>query len=418
VTGLGDRSRAGRLDAADPLAGFRDRFVLDDSLIYLDGNSLGPLPHATRARVAEVVGQEWGRGLVRSWNQWIDLPRQVGDLLGEHLIGAAPGQVAVCDSTTVNLYKLACAALAAQPGRSVIVTDDDNFPTDRYVLQGIAAQRGCELRVVTADLDQGLGEQTLREAVDERTAVVCLSHVAYRSGALADMPKITQIVHDAGALVLWDLCHSAGAVPVSLDTSAADLAVGCTYKYLNAGPGAPAFLYVRGDLQQRLRQPVWGWFGQRDQFTMGPDYDPAPGIGQFLTGTPEIIGTVAVGEGARLLAEAGIGRLRAKGTALTGYLIDLADTWLARYGITVASPRPDERRGNHVTLAHPRAWQISQALIRRNVIGDYRTPDRLRLGPVPAYTRFTDVWDALDILRQIMADRTYLDLPAARSVVT
>jgi kynureninase len=418
VTGPGGRSRAERLDAADPLARFRDRFVLDDSLIYLDGNSLGPLPRATRARAAEVISQEWGRGLVRSWNRWIGLPRQVGDLLGEHLIGAAPGQVAVCDSTTVNLYKLACAALEAQPGRSVIVTDDDNFPTDRYVLQGIAAQRGCELRVVTADLDQGLSQETLREAVDGRTALVCLSHVAYRSGALADMPKITRIVHDAGALVLWDLCHSVGAVPVSLDTSGADLAVGCTYKYLNAGPGAPAFLYVRGASQQRLRQPVWGWFGQRDQFAMGSGYDPAPGIGQFLTGTPEIIGTVAVEEGTRLLAEAGIVRLRAKGTALTAYLIDLADTWLARYGIRVASPRQDERRGNHVTLAHPQAWQISQALIRQNVIGDYRTPGRLRLGPVPAYTRFTDVWDAVDTMRQIMADRTYLDLPAERSVVT
>jgi kynureninase len=413
-----DRACAERLDAADPLAGFRDRFVLDDSLIYLDGNSLGPLPRATQVRIAEVVTGEWGDGLVRSWRRWIELPRQVGDLIGEHLIGAAPGQVAVCDSTTVNLYKLACAALEARPGRSVIVTDQDNFPTDRYVLQGIAAQRGGELRLVTADLDQGLGENALREAVDGRTALVCLSHVAYRSGALADLATITRIAHEAGALMLWDLCHSAGAVPVHLDGSGADLAVGCTYKYLNAGPGAPAFLYVRRDLQQELRQPVWGWFGQRDQFGMGPGYDPEPGIGQFLTGTPDIIGSVSVEEGARLLAEAGIGRLRAKGTALTSYLISLADAWLSPYGITVASPREDERRGAHVTLAHPQAWQISQALIRRNVIGDYRTPDRLRLGPAPAYTRFTDVWDALDILRQIMADRTYLDLPAARSVVT
>jgi kynureninase len=412
------RSYAEELDAADPLAGFRDRFVLDESLIYLDGNSLGPLPRATAARIAEVVGQEWARGLVRSWGRWIELPSEVGDLLGEHLIGAGPGQVAVCDSTTVNLYKLACAALAAQPGRSVIVTDDDNFPTDRYVLQGIAAQRGCELRLITADVDQGLSEDTLRRAVGQAAALVCLSHVAYRSGALADMTGFTQIAHEAGALMLWDLCHSAGAVPVDLDASGADLAVGCTYKYLNAGPGAPAFLYVRSALQQRLHQPVWGWFGQRDQFAMGADYDPAPGIGAFLTGTPQIVGTVAVQESARLLAEAGIGRLRAKGTALTGYLIGLADAWLAQYGIAVASPRQDERRGAHVTLAHPEAWRISQALIRRCVIGDYRTPDRLRLGPAPAYTRFTDVWDAMDTLRRIMASQSYLDLPAERSVVT
>ena len=414
-----DRSHAEDLDAADPLAGFRDRFVREDpSLIYLDGNSLGPLPLATRARLAEVVSQEWGAGLVRSWHRWIELPGQVGDLLGEHLIGAAPGQVAVCDSTTVNLYKLACAALDARPGRSVVVTDDDNFPTDRYVLQGIAAQRGVELRMIGTDLDQGLAAGAVRAAVDERTALVSLSHVAYRSGALADMAAITAIAHQAGALALWDLCHSAGAVPVELDASGADLAVGCTYKYLNAGPGAPAFLYVRRELQQALRQPVWGWFGQRDQFDMGRAYQPAPGIGQFLTGTPQIIGTVAVQEGARLLAEAGIGRLRAKAVALTGYLIGLADAWLAPRGVTVASPRQAERRGAHVTLAHPEAWRISQALIREGVIGDYRTPDRLRLGPVPAYTRFTDVWDALDILRQIMIGQTYRNVPAARSVVT
>jgi kynureninase len=414
-----DRSHAEDLDAADPLAGFRDRFVRDDPApVYLDGNSLGPLPRATQARIAEVVGREWGTGLVRSWHEWIALPGEVGDLLGEHLIGAAPGQVAVCDSTTVNLYKLACAALDARPGRTVIVTDDDNFPTDRYVLQGIAAQRGCELRMIRTDMDQGVDASALREAVDDAVALVSLSHVAYRSGALADMAAITAIVHDAGALALWDLCHSAGAVPVELDASGADLAVGCTYKYLNAGPGAPAFLYVRRDLQAGLRQPVWGWFGQQRQFEMGPAYDPAPGIGQFLTGTPQIIGTVAVQEGARLLGEAGIGRLRAKATALTGYLIALADEWLTPYGVTVASPRRPERRGGHVTLAHPEAWQISQALIRAGVIGDYRTPDRLRLGPAPAYTRFADVWDALDIMRRIMTDRTYLNAQAARSLVT
>jgi kynureninase len=414
-----ERSYAEDLDAADPLAGFRDRFVWDDPApIYLDGNSLGPLPRGTRERIAEVVGQEWGSGLVRSWHGWIELPGQVGDLLGEHLIGAAPGQVAVCDSTTVNLYKLACAALDARPGRTVIVTDDDNFPTDRYVLQGIAEQRGCELRMIRTDLDQGPDTGALREAVDSSTALVSLSHVAYRSGALADMAAITGLVHEAGALALWDLCHSAGAVPVELDASGADLAVGCTYKYLNAGPGAPAFLYVRRDLQPGLRQPVWGWFGQRQQFEMGPVYDPAPGIGQYLTGSPSIIGTVAVQEGARLLAEAGIGRLRAKGLALTGYLITLADQWLARHGFTVASPREDERRGSHVTLAHPEAWRISQALIQAGVIGDYRTPDRVRLGPAPAYTRFTDVWDALDILRAIMTEGTFLNARIARSVVT
>jgi len=414
-----DRGYAGELDAADQLAGFRDRFVRDDeSLIYLDGNSLGPLPIATQSRIAEVVREEWGAGLVRSWAGWIELPRRAGDLIGQHLVGAAPGQVAVCDSTTINLYKLASAALDARPGRSVIVTDDDNFPTDRYVLAGIAAQRGCELRMIRTGMNDGVSEDALRAAVDERTAVVSLSHVAYRSGALADMAQITGIAHDAGALMLWDLCHSVGAVPVELDAAGADLAVGCTYKYVNAGPGAPAFLYVRSELQDSMRQPVWGWFGQRDQFAMGPGYDPAPGIERFLTGTPQIIGIAAVQEGARLLGEAGMGRLRAKGVALTELLIGLADEWLAPHGFTVASPRDSARRGGHVTLHHRDAALISQALIRAGIVGDYRTPDRLRLGPAPVFSRFTDVWDALDTLRRIAEDGSYRGLQAEPARVT
>ena len=414
-----DREFAEDMDAADPLAGFRDRFVRDDeSLIYLDGNSLGPLPVATEIRIAEAVRQHWGAGLVRSWGSWIDLPRRAGDLIGQHLVGAAPGQVAVCDSTTVNLYKLACAALDARPGRDVIVTDDDNFPTDRFVLEGIAAQRGCELRMISADLVEGVSEDVLRAAVDDRTALVSLSHVAYRGGALADMARITRIAREAGALMLWDLSHSVGAVPIELDTAGADLAIGCTYKYVNAGPGAPAFLYVRGELQDSLRQPVWGWFGQRDQFAMGPRYDPAPGIGRFLTGTPQIIGTVAVEEGTRLLGEAGLGRLRAKAVALTDLLIVLADEWLAPHGFTVASPRDSARRGAHVCLHHPDAWQISQALVRAGIVGDYRTPDRLRLGPAPIITRFTDVWDALAALRRIAADGSYAAEGAERARVT
>lgn len=410
---------AEQLDLADPLARFRDRFVwAGNAPIYLDGNSLGPLPLATQARISEVVGSEWGGGLVRSWSHWVGLPREVGDLIGEHLTGAAPGQILVGDSTTVNLFKLISAALDAQPGRNVLVTDDDNFPTDRYVLEGVAAQRGCELRMIHTDPDEGLAEETLLAALGPGVALVSLSHVAYRSGALADMPRVTSLVHDAGALVLWDLCHSAGAVPVRLDASGADLAVGCTYKYLNAGPGAPAFLYVRTELQERMRQPIWGWFGQQDQFAMGPGYDPVPGIERFATGTPQIIGAVAVAEGTKLLAEAGIDRLREKGIALTSYLIHLADEWLVPHGFRLASPRAAARRGNHVTLYHPDAWRISQALTAAGVIGDYRTPDRLRLGPVPITTRFTDVWDALDLLRQIAADKSYEDLPAELSRVT
>ncbi len=414
-----DRSFAADCDAADPLASFRDRFARDDpSLIYLDGNSLGMLPLATAERIADVVRREWGGGLVRSWEQWIDLPHSAGDLLGGQLLGAAPGQVLVCDSTTVNLYKLARAALDARPGRTVIVTDDDNFPTDRYVLAGVAAERDAELRLVHTNMDTGVTAEAVRGAVGGETALVSLSHVAYRSGALADMAQLTGIVHDAGALMLWDLCHSVGSVPVELDACGADLAVGCTYKYLNAGPGAPAFLYVAATLASTLRQPVQGWFGQREQFAMGPAYDPAPGIGRFLTGTPDIAGTAAVAEGTRLLAEAGIGRLRDKGIRLTDYLIALADDWLAPLGCALASPRDPARRGSHVCLHHPEAWRIGRALIRAGVIGDYRTPDRLRLGPAPITTRFTDVWDALDTTRRIIADKTYQDFPAQPARVT
>jgi len=414
-----DRSYAQTLDAADQLASFRDRFVRQDrELIYLDGNSLGPLPVRTQARIAEVVDQDWGVGLVRSWEKWIQLPRQAGDMVGEHLVGAAPGQITVCDSVTVNLYKLAWAALDARPGRDVIITDDDNFPTDRYVLQGIAAQRGCELRVIHTDMDDGISEAALAEVLDDRVALVELSHVAYRSGALANMSRLTDLVHRAGALMLWDLCHSVGAVPVELDASGADLAIGCTYKYVNSGPGAPGFLYVRADLQSLLRQPIWGWFSQHDQFAMGPRYDPAPGIDSFLTGTPNIIGTIAVEEGARLLGEAGLPALRAKSIGLTDYLIALADEWLVPLGFAIASPRDPELRGGHVTLRHSDAWPISQALVRADVVGDYRTPDRLRLGPVPLSTSFTEVFDAMDRLRDITATKSYGDIPLEHSRVT
>jgi kynureninase len=408
------------MDAADQLARFRDRFVQPDwdDLIYLNGNSLGPLPVRTQAMIAELIDQDWGVGLVRSWDKWIHLPRQAGDMLGEQLLGAAAGQVVVCDSTTINLYKLAWAALDFRSGRDVIVTDDDNFPTDRYVLQGVADQRGCELRMIHSDIDEGVSEQALAEALDDRVALVELSHVAYRSGALADMGQLTDLIHRAGALALWDLCHSVGAVPIELDGTGADLAIGCTYKYVNAGPGAPALLYVRDELQHQLRQPIWGWFGQRDQFEMGPRYDPAPGITAFMTGTPDIMGAVAVEEGARLLAEAGMPQLREKSIALTEYLIALADEWLVPLGFAVASPRLPSRRGGHVTLRHDDARQLTQALLRTGIIGDYRTPDRIRLSPAPLFTSFSHVFDAIDRLREIAASKSYTDIPPEQPLVS
>ncbi|CAN5218168.1 aminotransferase class V-fold PLP-dependent enzyme [soil metagenome] len=414
------REVAQRYDAEDPLAAYQELFVRPDpDLVYLDGNSLGRLPTSTAAALAEVVTEQWGHGLIRSWSQWIELSRDIGDEIASGVLDARPGEVLISDSTTVNLYKLAAAALDARPGRRVLVTDDDNFPTDSYVFQGLAAARDLELRVIETDLDTGLSTADVRAVVDEDVALVSFSHVAYRSGALADMGAVTEIAHAAGALTLWDLSHSAGSVPVPLTSAGVDLAVGCTYKYLCGGPGAPAFLYVRRELQDQLRQPIWGWFGQRDQFAMAGGYDPAPGIDRFLVGTPPVLSMVGVAEGVRLVARAGIGPLRTKGQALTAYLIGLADEWLTPLGFRLASPREADRRGAHVTLQHPDAWRICQALIERyDVIPDFRTPDRLRLGPAPLTTRYVDVWDGLDRLRRLVQAGVHEEFQAERGRVT
>ena len=419
------RAAAEALDAADPLAGFRARFAGagDDAsdptrLLYLDGNSLGRMPVETPAALARVVEEEWARGLVRSWSSWIGAATRVGDLLAEGVLGARPGEVLVADSTTVDLYKLLVAAADARPGRDVLVCCADDFPTDRYVVAGVAQARGMTVREVPADIDQGLDPAVLAAALDERVAVVVLSAVAYRSGALADVAAVTATAREAGALVLWDLSHAAGAVPVDLTANGADLAVGCTYKYLNGGPGAPAFLYVRRELQEQLRQPIWGWFGQRDQFAMGPVYDPAPGIERFAVGTPPVLATVAVEVGARLVAEAGVERLAVKGRALGELVVALADAWLAPHGVALASPRDPARRGSHVTLAHPDAWQLTQALVDRGVVPDFRIPDRVRLGPAPLYTRFVDVWDAMDCFREVLASGADEGYPTVRARVT
>ena len=413
------RGAAVALDDADPLAGFRERFVMaDDGMLYLDGNSLGRLPRETPAAISRVVEQQWGDGLVGSWSSWIDDATRVGDLLAHGMLGAGPGEVLISDSTSVNLYKLLLAGVRARPGRDVLVCTADDFPTDRYIVAGVADDRGMTVREIPADIDAGLDLSVLAEALDERVAVVVLSLVAYRSGALADLAEVTHLVHDAGALVLWDLSHAVGAVPIDLRASGADLAVGCTYKYRNGGPGAPAFLYVRRELQERLRSPIQGWFGQRDQFAMGPVYEPAAGIERFGVGTPPVLGMAAVEVGARLVAEAGVDRLAAKGRTMTDLMVALGDAWLAPHGVALASPRSTERRGSHVTFAHPQAWQLTQALIESGVVPDFRTPDRVRLGPAPLYTRFVDVWDAMDRFREVLAERAHLRFPAERARVT
>jgi kynureninase len=414
------RYRAKELDAADPLADLRDRFVIgDDDLIYLDGNSLGRLPAATPAHLDRLVRQGWGERLVRSWPTWIEWSRRLGDRLAAHALGARPGEVVVCDSTSVNLYKLAAAALDAAGDRRTVVVDAEDFPTDRYILQGLAAERGLTLRMLSSDLDEGLRPHEVRAALDSDVALVVLSAVSYRSGALLDIAAVNAAAREVGAVVLWDLSHAVGAVPVDLTASGTELAVGCTYKYLNAGPGAPAFLYVRREVQSRLRQPIQGWFGQRDQFLMGPEYDPAPDLDRFLVGTPPILSLAALDPALDVLAEAGVDRIRAKGRRLGELIVTLAEAWLAPYGFRLASPRQADRRGSHVSLYHPEALRISRALADEyRVVGDYRTPDRLRLGPAPLYTRYVDVWDAMDRLRDLAERRAWEHVPGEPSRVT
>jgi kynureninase len=419
------REEAEARDERDPLAGFRDRFVHTgdgrDPVIYLDGNSLGRLPVATRDRLRDLV-EEWGDRLVSGWSEWIDAPVRVGDALAADVLGARPGEVIVGDSTTVNLFKLCSAVLDAESlsaGRA-LVTDRDNFPTDRYVLEGLAEQRGLELRMVDTDPLEGPRPEAIEAALqDGAVALLVLSHVAYRSGALADVPAITDLARRHDAHVVWDLSHSAGAVPVDLRAAGVELAVGCTYKYLNGGPGAPAFLYAAAELQPRLRSPIWGWFGQKDQFAMERPYDPVDGVGRFMAGTPGILDLAAVEEGVRLTAEAGIGRLREKSVALCELIVDLHDAWLAPLGFELGSPRDPQRRGSHVSLRHPDAWPITRALIERaNVVPDFRGPDSVRLGVAPLYTRHVDVWDALDRLRGIVERGDQKHVDATRTRVT
>ena len=397
----------GPLDAADPLASFRDRFVVPDpDLVYLDGNSLGRLPRETASRLGGFVADEWGGELIRGWEHWIAEPARVGDLLATAVLGARPGEVVVSDSTTVNFYKLAHAALEARPGRRVIVTDRANFPTDRYVLEGLARTRDLEIAWLDPDPVEGPLPGDVAEVVSahpEDIALVTLSHVNYRSAAIADMAEITAVAHEAGALALWDLSHSAGSIEVDLEGSGADLAVGCSYKYLNGGPGAPAWLYVREALQGELRNPIHGWFGQREQFAMGQGYDPQPGIGQWLTGTPGMLGLAAAETGIALVAEAGIGRIRAKGVALTEYAIALVDARLADHGFSVGSPRDAARRGAHVSIRHPDARRLTTELIARGVIPDFREPDSIRFGLSPLTTSFRDVERGVAELERIVS---------------
>jgi kynureninase len=395
------------LDAADPLAAFRRRFVFPDpELLYLDGNSLGRPPLAALERLARVASQEWAGELIRGWEHWLDEPLRVGDVLGTQVLGARVGEVAICDSTTVDFYRLASAALDARPGRRIIVTDRSNFPTDRYVLEGLARDRDREIAWLDPDPIDGPSLDDVAAALDAHggdVALVTLTHVNYRSAAIADLAGITASAHAAGALVLWDLSHSAGSVPMGLEEHGVDLAVGCTYKYLCGGPGAPAYLYIRSELQETLRNPIQGWFGQADQFEMGQGFRARPGIAGWLTGTPGILGLAAADEGIRVVAEAGIDRIRAKGIALTEYAIALHDAWLAPIGFTLGSPRDAARRGAHVSIRRPDARDLTRRMIAAGVIPDFRAPDSIRLGLSPLTTSFVDVHRAIERIADLAA---------------
>jgi kynureninase len=400
-----------RLDEQDPLAGFRDRFVIEDDYIYLDGNSLGRLPIDTPDRVAETVASEWGRRLVLGWDTWLDEGMRIGDRLAP-LIGARPGEVAIADQTSINLYKLASGALSAS-ARPNILTDRGNFPSDRYVLGSIAAAAGGRLIVVPEDPTIA----DLEGSIDASIGLVSLSHVSYRSGTMCNGARVTDLVHDRGAIILWDLAHSAGAVPVDLGGWNADLAVGCTYKYLNGGPGSPGFLYVRKDLQTQIEQPITGWFGHVDQFGFADDWEPATDLRRFLVGTPPIVSMVGVGVGVDLTIEAGIGLIRDKSMALSSLFLEAIEP-LEDEGVAVITPRDASHRGSHITVAHGSGYQIASALRDRGVIPDFRAPNLIRFGFTPLYTTFSEVSRAAEITREIVVSRSYESYPAARTGVT
>jgi kynureninase len=396
-------ARAAELDDADPLAPCRELFLpAPDVLAYFDGNSLGRPLRSTAERVEEFVRGPWAERLIQGWTDgWLGWPEEVGDALGRVVLGAAPGQVVVADSTTVLLYKLARAAVDAQPDRREVVATDVDFPTDRYVVEGIAAERGMSVRWITADPAGGVTPDQVAAVVGRETALVLLSHVAYRSAWIADAEAITRIAHEAGALVMWDLSHSAGSVVVELDAWDVDLAVGCTYKYLCGGPGAPAFAYVREDLQDRLQQPVWGWIGRRDAFVMGEGYSPAAGIRSWLSGTPPVLAMVPLRAFLDVLEDVGLPAVRAKSQLLTAYAVELADAWLP--GVDVVSPREPEQRGGHVALQRTGFRELLGPLWERGVLPDYREPDSLRIGLAPLSTGFAELRDGMAVLRDLAA---------------
>lgn len=412
-------SKAEQLDREDPLSSFRERFTTPEpGLIYLDGNSLGRLPLHTADRLMEVISSQWGKSLIRSWNDgWMDLPYRLGDKIAR-LIGADPGEVLVCDATSINLYKLVMAAMLYQKGRHRILSDELNFPSDLHILQGIINQLGSgyKLDLIRSKDGMCIDHDSVLAALDKNTALVTFTHTYYKSSFLQDMAGITSLSHEKGALVLWDLSHSVGSVPVELKECQADLAIGCTYKYLNGGPGSTAFLYVRKDLQAKLQQPIWGWLGSKDPFQFGAGYEPADGISRFLVGTPPILSMSALEPALDLHLEAGIAALREKSIRQSAFLLEMYDEWPAGLNFTLGSPRSPARRGSHIVLRHPDAAAITRTLIkspvnRVTVIPDFRTPDYIRLGIAPLYNSFKDIYTGMQRIREVVESEDYMKNP-------
>ena len=429
-----DPNFASLLDQQDELAPFRQRFIIyDPNTIYLDGNSLGRLPAETPETMQTVIADQWGQRLIRSWNEnWIDSPNALGDKIAK-LIGAQPGEVLVSDSTSANLFKLACAALRARPGRPKIVSDALNFPSDLYIFQGIIdwLEQGHRLELIRSQDDIHIQPAEIAAAIDPQTALVALTHVAFKSAFMYDMQAVTELAHQSGALTLWDLSHSVGAVPLELEAWGVDLAVGCTYKYLNGGPGAPAFLYVRRELQNELTQPIWGWFGAQSPFDFDLEFTPAEDIARFRVGTAPMLSMLAIEPALDILLEAGMARLREKSVRQTEYLLFLAKKWLLPLGFQIGSPQDSRQRGSHISLRHREAYRISRAMIElppstahpgshpaTRVIPDFRAPDNIRLGIAPLYTSYQDIQRALDTMRWIVEEQIYRGYSDERQAVT
>ncbi len=400
------RAQALQSDADDPLASFRDRYLpqTDDVVAYLDGNSLGRPLASIGAAWTAFTQEQWAGRLIRGWSEgWMELPEIVGDELAAAALGAAAGQTVIADSTTVNFYKSLRAALNLRPGRRKVVLDRDNFPTNRYVVESLARDLNLELVWLQAEPGSGVTAEDVAAVVDDNTAVVTLSHIAYHSGYLADAKAITDIAHQAGALVVWDLCHSVGSTDIRLDDWDVDFAVGCTYKFVGAGPGAPALIYVNRRHHQHIDQPIWGWLGRKNSFEMEQGFVPADGVRSMISGTPAVLGILAVREGAAVIAEAGIGAIRAKAVALTEMVVTLTDEWLVPQGFSLGSPRDSTRRGGHVSINRSDAREVCGRLIEAGVLADFRAPETIRIGLSPLPTSFTEVWDSLDVIRQLTA---------------